>query len=122
MKKTVICTQCPLGCSIEVVKDQKGYSCSGQKCPRGESYAIQEVRDPRRTLTTTVWIRNGVRSLLPVRSDKPIPKRCMRQAVVELRRVTVDAPVKKGDVIFENICGVDVSIISSCDVAEKDGS
>ena len=119
MKQTIVCIQCPLGCRIKVEETDQGYRCRGHQCPRGESYAVQEVRDPRRVLTTTVRVTDGVKPLLPVRSETAIPKDCLKDAVVFLSTVVVEAPVKKGQVIIGDICGTGVNVIASCDLPRR---
>lgn len=117
MNKTITCISCPLGCKIDVTaQDGKIAQTSGNKCKRGLAYAENEMFHPVRTLTTSVYIKSKD-CMLPVRSDKPIPKEVIFSCVQKIKKAAVKLPVKTGDVIFKDIVdGVD--IISSDDMKE----
>ena len=116
IKQKITCIQCPLGCQITVIKKDKELKISGFECKKGEEYAKNEVIDPKRIVTTTVFIENGIYPMLPVRSDKEIPKNLIRKSVVELAKINVIAPVKTGDIIYKNILDTGVNIIASRDM------
>ena len=46
----------------------------GHSCKRGEVYAREEFVSPKRILTTTIRVESGFLPLIPVRSDKLLPK------------------------------------------------
>ena len=112
-KKTVTCISCPLGCRISVDLKGKKIKTDGQQCKQGKTYAIQEVRDPRRVLTTTIRINDGQRPMLPVRSEKEIQKKLVKKCVKKLLKMKVKAPVKCGEVICKNILDTGVNIIAT---------
>ena len=112
-----ICIQCPMGCEIIVSKD--GTKIEGNKCPRGKEYVIQEMTSPKRVLTTTVFIEKGLHPMLPVRSNGELPKEFLGKCMKILAGVKVRAPVKRGDVIYENILGTGVNIVASRSMEEK---
>lgn len=116
MSEKVTCISCPLGCSILVEKDEKDFQIIGQACKKGMEYALKEVTNPQRILTSTVKIQNGIQKMLPVRSEKTIPKKLIIQSVKELSKVVITAPIKKGDIIFKNILNTGVNIVSSRDM------
>jgi CxxC motif-containing protein len=119
--KKVICIVCPLSCVGEVVlKEGEVFSITGLTCDRGKKYARAEVTKPTRVLTTTVKVKHGFLPLLPVVSKEPVPKEKIKEAVRLLATVTVKAPVKAGDVIYENILDSGVSIVSSRDIEKHD--
>lgn len=109
----LVCIECPVGCEMEVEEVEGEVKVKGNRCPRGEKYAIQEMRNPRRMLTTTVFVEGGIYPLLPVRSDREIPKGMVRECVKELSKIKVKAPVKMGAVVAKNICKTGVDIIAS---------
>ncbi|HEC76198.1 MAG TPA: DUF1667 domain-containing protein [Thermoplasmatales archaeon] len=111
----IICIKCPLGCKIKVENGK----VNGNICKRGEEYAINEIKNPERILTTTVFIKNGRQKLLPVRSEKGLPKNIIKRCISEISKVEVEAPVRRGDVIIKNILGTGVNIIASRDVDKK---
>ena len=112
-EKTVTCISCPLGCRVSVDIKGKKIKTTGQQCKQGRTYAIQEVKDPRRVLTSTVRIKNGKRSMLPVRSEKEIQKKLIKKCVKELSKMNVKAPIKCGEVICKNILDTKVNIIAT---------
>ena len=105
MTKELTCVVCPAGCRITVTLDEKGRvtDVTGQTCARGKTYAESEVTNPVRTLTSTVIVetKDGER-MLPVRTDKPIPRPALFDAMEIVRKVRVTVPVKTGDVLVEN--------------------
>lgn len=104
MKRKLICVECPIGCSIEATTENGTVlSVVGNNCPRGKSYAENEVVCPKRVLTTTVRAESG--EMLPVKTDIPVKKSEMLSLMKKINRIRVKAPVKIGDVIAENIDG-----------------
>ncbi len=119
MRNEFTCIECPLGCAITAEKKGDEITVTGNRCARGKKYVIQEMTDPRRTLTTTVFVENGIHSLLPVRSDGKIPRDAMGRCVRELSKIKAKTPVKCGDVIAANTGGTGVAIIASRDMVKK---
>ncbi len=111
----LICIGCPRGCHLKV-DEENGYKVTGNSCPVGAEYGANELRNPTRTLTTTVAITGGRHHSLPVKTDKPLPKGLLFEAMEALRNVTVQAPVKMGDVIVKDILGTGVNIIATRDM------
>jgi CxxC motif-containing protein len=106
-----------MGCLLTVtLEDGKVVKVEGNTCPRGETYAHQELTDPQRMLTSTVRVEGGALPLLPVVSKSTLPKGRIMDCAEALRSVAVQAPVKTGDVIVSNILGLGVDIIASRDM------
>ena len=113
MKKERICTVCPRGCHIQVEGEgDKILSVEGQGCKRGLEYASAEFAHPVRILTTLVKL-DGQNDLLPVRSNKPVPKEKLFDCMEVIRAATVKAPVNRYDVVVANICGTGVDIVAT---------
>ena len=113
MKKEIICTVCPRGCHIQVEGEgEKILSVAGQGCKRGTEYATAEFAHPVRILTTTVKL-SGVNDLLPVRSNKPLPKEKIMDCMAVIRAAAVKAPVARYAVIIPNICDTGVDIVAT---------
>ncbi|MFW9971121.1 MAG: DUF1667 domain-containing protein [Candidatus Odinarchaeota archaeon] len=91
----------------------------GHSCKRGEEYAREEFVAPKRILTTTMQVENGFLPLVPVRSNKPIPKDHLEETLEEIAKVKTKAPIKMGDILIENVLGLDINIIASRDLIEK---
>ena len=114
MEKEIICTVCPMGCHITVTGEgDRVDSITGYTCKRGEEYGKQEFAHPVRILTSTVKLEGADQPLLPVRSEKPVPRELLADCIKVLKAVDVKAPVKRYDVIVENICGCGVNIVAS---------
>lgn len=114
---TIRCIVCPTGCEIEVIKEPDGeITFEGYTCKRGIEYAKQEFYAPKRVLTTTVRVKNGLLPLIPVRVDKAILKEKLDNALREIAITEVEAPIKMGDILIENVAGENVNIIASRDM------
>jgi CxxC motif-containing protein len=117
-----ICVVCPNGCFIETEykKDGKGapklLSIKGNCCSRGGTWVIQELRNPMRTISTSVPVDNGDFLLASVRTANPIPLAKVRAVMDELRGKRLSAPLHIGDVIAKRPAGVDTEIIVSREV------
>ena len=113
-KKYFICITCPIGCDMDVeTEDGKLLSAKGHICPRGEEFVLQEITRPVRPLTTTVTIKDAEFSMLPVRTDKPIEKGLLFQAMEELARIEVQAPVEMYDIVVRNVAGTEANVIAT---------
>jgi CxxC motif-containing protein len=114
VEKELICVTCPRGCRLRVLMDgDKVLEVLGNNCKRGASYAEIELRDPRRMVASTVRVCNGERPVLPVTLSAPIQKRLIRQLLREISTVTIEAPVKMGDVIIQNVLNSGVNVVAS---------
>lgn len=113
--KTLTCIVCPIGCQIEVKLSESGQvkDISGNSCKRGYAYAESEFTNPTRTLTTTVKIKSETDRLLPVRTDKPIPKPMLFEAMRQINELEAAAPVKVGDVIKADFITKGVNLIAT---------
>ena len=58
MKRTMTCIVCPMGCTMTVEVDGENIHVTGNTCPRGETHAIGEIRNPVRSLTSIVRVTN----------------------------------------------------------------
>ncbi|MDD3704762.1 MAG: DUF1667 domain-containing protein [Clostridiaceae bacterium] len=115
-KGIVTCTICPIGCSMEVIgarSSDLGYLVKGNRCNRGIEYAIAEVTNPTRILTSTVRLNNANLRRLPVRTDKPVPKNLMLDCMKVINLVEVDTPIALGTIIIEDILSTGANVISS---------
>ncbi len=109
----IICIECPLGCDMTVEQHGDELIVTGNTCPRGEQYTRQEATDPRRVLTTTVFIDGATHPMLPVKSIQPLPKDRLDACLRTLASVRVTAPVACGDVVCSDICGTGVDIAAT---------
>lgn len=109
----LVCINCPRGCKLDVENINGNIEVSGNFCPRGKEYAISEITNPVRTLTTTIKIKSKDYFRLPVISSSPIPFEKIFVALKELKNIEVCAPVKRGQIIIEKIAGTESNIVAS---------
>ena len=118
MEQLLCCTTCPSECELTVTTKEDGTfdSVTGNRCKRGDAFARQEISRPVRVLTSTIRLEGGKYDVLvPVRSDKAFPLDMHHDAMDEVRKLCVKAPIKMGDVIRNNFLGQDISLVASCD-------
>ena len=108
--KELICIVCPRGCHLKVDEDN-GYAVTGSGCPRGEEYGRRELTHPTRVITSTVRCRGGAYPRCPVKTSGPIPKERIFEAVALLDGVTVEAPVRLGQVGARDVCGTGADFV-----------
>lgn len=117
------CTTCPSECllTVEAERGADGNvielrSVTGNNCPRGDTFAHQELTCPMRVLTTTVAVSGGDEALLPVRTAEAIPLALHAQAMDLMRGLVVEAPIRMGDVVLEDLLNTDIDLIASMDI------
>lgn len=116
------CTTCPSECllTVEVERDADGVaevrSVAGNSCPRGDKFAHQELTCPMRVLTTTVAASGGDEALLPVRTAETIPLALHAQAMDLIRGLVIEAPIRMGDAVLENLLNTNIDLIASMDI------
>ncbi len=118
MERHLTCIVCPKGCDLVAVLDENGkfVSASGATCKRGLAYAETECTAPTRTVTSTVCVLGG--GVLPVKTDAPIPKELIFDAMKEINAVRASSDTKIGDVLIENICGTGVRLVATQHASE----
>lgn len=109
----LVCINCPRGCNLNVENINGEIKVTGNFCPRGEQYAINEMTNPLRTLTTTIPIISCKYERLPVISSKPIPKDMVMEAIKSLKNVEVKAPINLGDIVVKDILGLGIDMLAS---------
>ncbi len=102
-----------MGCALKVTVDNGQVSVEGNACPRGAAYGEKEVTHPTRTVTSIVRVKGGEIARVSVKTEKDIPKEKIFDVMSEIRALTVDAPVKLGDVVIENVAGCGVNVIAT---------
>ena len=118
--KELTCVVCPVGCKIKITHDgEKIESVEGNRCDRGYNYAVQEIKNPLRTLVTSVKVNNGNYPLASVRSSKEVPLNKINDLMDIIKNTEVDPPVKKGDVVIKNPLDLDADIVATRSVDKK---
>lgn len=116
-EKKLICINCPLGCALTVtMRENEVETVEGNTCRRGEVYARKELTNPTRIVTSTVRVRKGCDHMVSVKTKEDVPKGKVLDCVKILKEITVEAPVRIGDIIIENAAGTGVDIVATKDV------
>ncbi|MGM0499543.1 MAG: DUF1667 domain-containing protein [Bacillota bacterium] len=120
-KVEITCISCPMGCDVELtIDDNNQIECmEGATCKAGEKYVKNEYYNPTRILPTTARVKNGVLPLVPVKTKEPIPKELLEKAMLEIAKVELEAPVKLGDIVIENILDTGVNIVATREMPKK---
>ena len=115
MERNLICIVCPRGCHLTIDENN---NVTGNSCPRGVPYAINEVTCPKRILTSTVKIISKSLNRLPVITSAEIEKDKMFEIMREINKVEVKAPIKMHEIIIKNVLNTGVDIISTREILE----
>ncbi|MFC1577126.1 DUF1667 domain-containing protein [Candidatus Omnitrophota bacterium] len=97
------------------IESGKVISVEGNKCPKGEAYAGSESVNPVRVITSTVLTKGLSVKMVPVRTDGPIPKARIFEAMRIIRQTVLERPVRVGDVIVKDMLGTGINLISTRD-------
>ena len=108
MKREITCIICPRGCNLEVEITESGAVVTGNACPKGEQYGIDECTNPVRTVTSVIRISNREDTMVSVKTGEPIKKEHISEAMKVIREATAQAPVKIGDVLIKDVFGADI--------------
>lgn len=113
-EKSFTCVNCPMGCVIDVQLDDAGAitAIEGQSCRLGEDYVRQEAVDPRRNISTFIYVE-GVLEPLSVKTAHPVPKGMIPQVVEAIRGIRAQPPIAVGDVVLPDAAGTGVPIVAT---------
>ena len=113
-KRNIICIECPQGCHITLdMEENKVMKISGNKCPKGEKYALSEVKNPTRVLTTSVAVEGMPFKMLAVKTDKPIPKGELVRAMSEVKKIRLKKPVSVGGIVLSNFVQPGTNLVAT---------
>ncbi|MDD3428674.1 MAG: DUF1667 domain-containing protein [Oscillospiraceae bacterium] len=114
MIKELTCILCPNGCDLKITCEGRSVeNVAGNRCARGEDYAVQELLSPQRNIATSVLVKNGTLPLASVRLTGTIPKDSIFDAVKAIQAVTLTAPVAIGQIVLANVLGLGVDAIAT---------
>ena len=109
--KKLYCITCPAGCQPTIVGSGAGMIVEGNKCPKGHDFAMAEMSNPTRTLTTTVRTKFPDVPVISVRTHGEIPKDMLLKAMHQLNEVIVEEELGPGDTVLEDVAGTGVQVI-----------
>lgn len=117
--KELVCIVCPRGCRMQITEENGSLQIAGNGCKRGAAFAESEVRDPRRTICTTVRTAFPDVPALPVRVSKEIPKDRIFDVMAEINRTTVRTRLGRGDIVLEHVLGLEADVIATSNILKE---
>ncbi len=119
MIKKITCIECPVGCVLTVdTENCRVVNVSGNKCPKGGKYAVTEIEAPARILTSCVLAEGISLKMVPVRTDKPVPKDRLTKAMDHVKKVRISKDVSVGEVIVRDFLGLGVDLVVTRDTRD----
>lgn len=117
-ERFLTCIICPRGCSLRVELDEAGapLKVDGNACPRGEDYAVTECTAPMRTVTATVRCEGG--GVVPVKTDRAVPKEKIFEVMREIRHTAVRGDLPIGAVVATRVAETDARVVITGKVSE----
>ena len=113
----MVCICCPMGCRLTIApKEGGGWTVSGNSCPRGAKYAVQEMEAPERVVTSTVRVEGGAAPLVAAKTASPVPKGSIPACLDAIRALAVPAPIAVGQVLAPDLAGTGVSLVATSEV------
>lgn len=114
LTKRYTCIICPSGCDIVAQIDGKELiSAEGARCKKGTEYVCGELSNPVRNIASSVLVDGGEMPLASVRLSAPIPKNAIFDVMDQIKTVRIQAPVKQGQIVIENILGLGCDLIAT---------
>jgi CxxC motif-containing protein len=116
--RNLTCIVCPIGCSLDVEEDAsslENLSVTGNRCPRGEVYAREEIRAPKRVVTATCRIEGMADSVrrVPVKTASPCPREKIPALLHDIYETKVTLPVRAGDVVIADWKGEKIDVVAT---------
>ena len=111
--RELTCIVCPRGCALKAELDDNGavLSVSGNICPRGKTYAVDECVNPMRVVTSTVRCEDG--GVVSCKTSSSIPKSLVFDAMKLINTTLAPNSVKIGDVIIADILGTGADVVAT---------
>jgi CxxC motif-containing protein len=117
VNKKLTCIECPKSCALSAdIENCRVVRLSGNQCPKGKDYAVSEVENPLRILTSVVLSVGLSMKMVPVRTDRPIPKAKLAQAMKEIKDLRVSRPMQTGEAVIEDFMNLGVRLITTRDI------
>ena len=113
--RELLCINCPIGCRLTVEEGpDHELAVTGNRCPKGEAYALQEIRAPKRVVTALMKIE-GFDQPMSVKTSQAVPKEKIFPCVEALRQTQLKPPIHCGDVLIENLCDTGADVMATRD-------
>lgn len=117
--RQMTCIVCPNGCRLQIEESGGVWKVTGNRCKRGEAFAVSEITNPVRTICSTVATIFPDIPVVPVRVSGEIPKERIFDVMDEINKVTVTKRLKRGTAVIENVLGLGVNVIVTSGILEE---
>lgn len=108
------CLNCPFRCKIDVEYDEDSiFAIEGNNCERGFRFVLDSLNLPKRNLSVYVKVENSSVQKIKVTTSHPINRDLIPDLEDMLGKITLQAPVKPGDLVLANVLDSGVDIIST---------
>jgi CxxC motif-containing protein len=108
------CVLCPVGCELEVRKDEAGeLDVQGNQCDKGVPFAVEEILHPKRNLATSVPVRGTEATMVSVRLSDRVPREMIFPVLAEIAKLRPEVPVRRGQVLITDVLGTGVDVIAT---------
>lgn len=109
--RKMTCITCPNGCMLNVEETEGSIRVTGNKCRRGEDFAIAELKHPMRTISSTVCTIFPEIPVVPVRVSGEIPKERIFDVMDAINHEVIGTQAGRGDVVLSDVLGLGVDVI-----------
>lgn len=110
------CIECPKGCLLTIEIQDSEVIVEGYDCLRGKRFGEKEVKNPTRTIATTVKTIYPELPVVSVRTASEIPKEDIFKVMEEINKVIIDKVYPIGTVLISNVCRTGADIITTSDM------
>ena len=111
--KDLTCIVCPRGCRLHIDDNNV---VTGNFCPRGAKYALDELSNPKRMITSILRVKNRDNMMVSVKTENSIPKGMIFAILEEIKKVEINAPIHIGQVVIKDVLGTGVDIVATKEI------
>lgn len=119
--KELTCIVCPNGCRLKVEETDGEFAVTGNRCKRGEEFAVREMTAPTRSVCSTVRTIYPQVPVLPVRTASQIPREMIFRVMEEINKALITRPMERGETVIPDVCGLGVDVIATSSVLKWKG-
>jgi len=109
-----ICPKCEKSCSLQI--DYQGselLSVTGHRCHLGVEFAESLFGPPLKIVSASVTVKGGIYPSVPVRTSKKIAPELVMAVIKAANQLSVEAPIRNGQVIARNIANSGAELIAT---------
>lgn len=117
--KEMVCITCPNSCRMTVELLDGKWVVEGNRCPRGQKFAEEEMVCPKRTFSTTVRTAWKEVPVIPVRVSEEVPKEKIFEIMKEINHFTVRECIGRNEVLIPHVLGLDADVIVASDCLKE---